>query len=244
MNYLSKDILEGLKKYDTPTISNAMEFFGYRPKTKGFMLPEIKSSVKIETPMVGYVVTAKCSATNIPTPEQMALWMDYYENILNSPEAVAVIQDVDPTPLGSFWGEVNASTHKALGCVGTITQGGVRDLNEVEKMDFGYFSTCVLVSHAYIHLEMIDCPVEIGGMTVYPGDLIHADRHGAIVIPNEIAPKLADACKAAMYAEEPVIFNCRDAYKKGETVKLEDLKGWRAEMMARKKEAIEKFGVK
>ncbi len=241
MKFLSSEVLDQLKQYDTPTVSNALEFFGIRPKTKGFMLSGIRSSIAIDTPMVGYAVTAKCSAVNPPSADQMALWKPYYEKVLSTPVAVSVIQDVDPVPVGSFWGEVNASTHKALGCVGTITEGGVRDLNEVEKLEFGYFSSCVLVSHAYIHLEEVDCPVEIGGMTVFPGDLIHADRHGAIVIPHEIAEELPEACRAAMYAEEPVIQNCREAFTSSRTVSIEDLMGWRKEMQKRKQEAIAKF---
>ena len=244
MDFASKDVLDELKKYDTPTVSNALEFFELQPKVKGFMNHTMQSAIKIDEPMVGYAVTAKCSASYPPTPAQMALVEQHYANVLNTPQAVTVIQDVDPAPIGSFWGEVNVSQHKALGSVGTITEGGVRDLTEIEKIGFGYFSTCILVSHAYIHMEDVNCPVQAGGITVYPGDLIHADRHGALVVPNEIVGELADACKAAMYAEEPVIENCRKAYLKGETVKVADLMEWRKELQARKKEAIAKFSRK
>lgn len=244
MDYLNKEKIELLKKYDTPTIANALDFFDCRPRNVGFMSSKIKSVLKIDTPMVGYAVTAKCSALNMPTDQHRELWMDYFESVRNTPYAVAVIQDIDPTPIGSFWGEVNAVTHKALGCIGTITQGGVRDLNEVELLDFGYFATNVLVSHAYIHLEEIKCPVQVGGITVNPGDLIHADRHGAILIPNELTHKLPEACEAAIYAEEPVIINLKKAFNNKEKVNLKDLKGWREEMAKRKKEAMSKFSIK
>jgi len=239
---LTREQLEQLAQFDTPTISNAVEFFNLRPKTQGFMSPEIKSMLPIEKPMVGYACTVKVSASNSPTSEQMAMWMDYYKKIHeNQGPVIAVVQDIDPVPVGSFWGEVNATTHKALGCIGTITQGGVRDLNEVNNFRFGYFASCILVSHAYIHIEEFDCPVEVGGMTVYPGDLIHADKHGAIVIPKEIAPKLAEACRMAAYAEEPVIWGGRKAIESGQKVDLEELRQWRSEMMNRKKASIAEF---
>lgn len=241
MDFLSKDALDELRQFDTPTISNGIEFFELGARNKGFMNPSIKSALAIDVPMVGYAVTLKCSAMSPPQPDQLSLLEKHYENLLNTPDSVTVVQDIDPSPIGSFWGEVNASIHKSLGSVGTITQGGVRDLAEVEQIGFGYFSTCLLVSHAYVHPEKVGCPVEVGGMTVYPKNLIHADRHGALVIPREIASELPEACRAAMYAEEPVILNCREAYKKGEKVKIEDLIGWRKELQARKKEAFTKF---
>lgn len=136
---------------------------------------------------------------------------------------------------------MNISIHKALGCVGAVPEGGVRDLNEEEEFDFGYFSTCILVSHGYIHLEELGCPVEPGGMTVYPGELIHADRHGVLVVPSEPAPSLAEACRAAAHAGEPVIMRCREAFSKGELVQIDDLMQWRKEMANRRNTATARF---
>lgn len=239
--FLDVAALEELKNYDTPTVANALDYFGIRSRTAGFMSPRIRSQVTSAKPMVGYTVTAKCSASTPPTDAQMKLLRPYYEALRGTPQAVAVIQDTDPTPVGSFWGEVNVSIHKALGCVGTVTEGGVRDLNEVEELDFGYFSACILVSHGYVHLEDVDCPVEVGGMTVYPGELIHADRHGVLVVPAEAAPSLAEACRAAAHAEEPVITRCREAFSKGELVQIDDLMQWRKEMVDRRNQATVRF---
>jgi regulator of RNase E activity RraA len=195
------------------------------------MTPEIKCILPYGKTMIGYACTARISATNPPTPEQAEMMMKYYEKLQRTPRpSIAVIQDMDPAPVGSFWGEVNATVHKALGCVGTVTDGGVRDLNEVGPLGFGFFAKCLLVTHAYVHIEEFDCPVTVGGLTVYPGDLLAADRHGAILIPAGIGKQLAEACKKAADAEMPVLEGCRKAIAKGEEVNLEELKKWRAEM--------------
>jgi len=130
---------------------------------------------------VGYACTAKISALKPPTEEQKRLQNEYYAKVKSAPKpTITVIEDIDPQPTGSFWGEVQATMHRSLGCAGVITSGGVRDLDEVKNLDFEYFSSCLLVSHAFIHIEAIDCPVSVGGLIINPGDLIHADKHGFI----------------------------------------------------------------
>jgi regulator of RNase E activity RraA len=238
MTKLTKAQLEELREFDTPTVSNAIESFHIRSRTEGFMGPEIKCILPCETPIIGYACTAKISALQPPTPEQKLLIYDYYANIKETPSpTIAVIQDIDPMPTGSFWGEVHVSVHKALGCVATITNGGVRDLDEVKSLDFGYFASCVLVSHAYVHIEQYGCPVTVGGLTVHPGDLLHADKHGVLLIPHKIVPELAEVCRNIQYAEEPVIKGCRERFETG--VELDELKAWREEMQRRRAAAYQ-----
>jgi len=233
--------IEELKQFDTPTIANAIEFFGVRPRTEGCMKPAIRKVFNNGRRVVGYAVTAKISATAPPTEQQKPLAKAYYARVKAAPKpTVTVLQDVDPEPTGSFWGEVQVSIHRSLGCVGVVTNGGVRDLDEVKSLDFEYFSSCLLVSHAYIHLDAVDCPVEVGGLTVRPGDLLHADIHGVAIIPAAVAPFLAEACRAAQDAEVPVIGNCRNHFAAGD-VDLDRLSEWRAEMIARRGKALEKF---
>ncbi len=235
MPLLTKEQLEELMSFDTPTISNAIERFNIRSKIEGFMSPDIKCILPCKKTIIGYACTAKISTIKPPTPEQQNLAMDYYAKVQETDfPTISVLQDIDPKPAGSFWGEVNATTHKALGCLATITNGGVRDLKEVEELGFGYFASCVLVSHCYTHVEEYDCPVEVGGLTVKPGDLLAADRHGVISIPKEIAPKLADACRKAAEAELPVLNGCRKAIAEGRKVSMEELAKWRAEMAAKR----------
>jgi 4-hydroxy-4-methyl-2-oxoglutarate aldolase len=233
--------IEELKQFDTPTIANAIEFFNVQPKTQGFMKPGIRKVFDNGRRMVGYAVTAKIAATTPPTEAQKPLAAQYYASVQAAPKpTVTVLQDLDPEPIGSFWGEVQVSIHRSLGCVGVVTNGGVRDLDEVKQLDFEYFSSCLLVSHAYIHLEAVACPVEVGGLTVRPGDLLHADIHGVAVIPAAVAPHLAAACRAAQDAEMPVIGNCRKHFAAGD-VDVSRLAEWRAEMTARRGQALERF---
>lgn len=238
---LTASQIEELKQFDTPTIANAIEFFNVQPKTQGFMKPGIRKVFDNGRRMVGYAVTAKIAATTPPTDAQKPLAAQYYASVQAAPKpTVTVLQDLDPEPIGSFWGEVQVSIHRSLGCVGVVTNGGVRDLDEVKHLDFEYFSNCLLVSHAYIHLEAVACPVEVGGLTIRPGDLLHADIHGVAVIPVAVAPHLAAACRAAQDAEMPVIGNCRKHFAAGD-VDVARLAEWRAEMIARRAKALESF---
>ncbi len=231
MNILTDAQLEGLRVFDTPTIANAIERFDVRPRTEGAMTPEIKCILPYGKTMIGYACTAKISASLPPTPEQNENWMKYYEVLQKTPRpAIAVAQDMDPVPVGSWWGEVNATVHKSLGAVGTITNGGVRDLHEVSALNFGMFATSTLVTHGYVHIEEYDVPVTIGGVEVKPGDLLAADIHGVVLIPHEVAPKLAEACRKAADAEMPVLTGCRNAMAEGREVDLKNLAAWRAEM--------------
>src|SRR5437867_703053 len=136
---------------------------------------------------------------------------EYWEFILSIPAPrIAVIQDIDqPCAIGSFWGEVNANIHRALGCAGTITNGGVRDLDEVRALGFQMLAAAAIVSHAYVHLVDFGTPVKIGGLIVRSGDLIHADKHGAIVIPHEIAAEVPCAAEEVERRERRIINYCK-----------------------------------
>lgn len=205
---LSPEELEALRKITTPTVSNAIETFDVRPRNEGFM----DSSVRCILPELGTMVGYACTATIRAREQEASLppW-DMWEAVRQVPEPrVVVIQDLDaPQPVGSFWGEVNGNTYKALGCVATVTNGGVRDLDEVREMGFHFFASCVLVSHAYVHLVDIGVPVQVGGITVRPGDLIHGDQHGVLVIPPEIARDIPKAAAEVERRERRIIALCQ-----------------------------------
>jgi regulator of RNase E activity RraA len=196
--------LDELKRFITPTVSNAIELFGVRKRTQGFMLPGIECRFPDLGVMVGYAVTATCRAWG---PGEASVDMAaYYDHVLAQPgPRVLVAQDLDDVPIGALVGEVNSSVHRALGCVGHVTNGGVRDLDECRSIGFHLFSGCVQVAHAYVHLESFGHPVHVGGATVHPGDLIHADKHGVCLVPHEVAPRLAEACQAMEDAERPLV---------------------------------------
>lgn len=206
--YLDAAELEALRRWPTCAISNAIELFNIRPRNEGFMLPEIKSIFPELGPMIGYAVTAVISAGSaegrrIPPP-------DWWEVLRKIPEPrVVVIHDLDRPVIGSFWGEVNANIHKALGCVGTVTDGSVRDLDEVRQVGFHFFSSCVTVSHAYVHLVEVGIPVKVGGLVVKPGDLIMGDQHGVISIPLDIARDVPKAAQLVEDWERRVINFCK-----------------------------------
>jgi regulator of RNase E activity RraA len=188
---LTASELEALRAITTPTIANAIETFRVRPHSEGFMDHTIRCMFPELGPMIGYAVTAKISArersdTAIPPWDMWAMM----ESVPKP--RVVVIEDLDyPQPVGSYWGEVNGSVYKALGCAGVVTNGGVRDLDEVRATGFHFFASCVLVSHAYVHLEEVGTAVRVGGLTVQPGDLLHADQHGVCSIPLDVARDVA-----------------------------------------------------
>jgi 4-hydroxy-4-methyl-2-oxoglutarate aldolase len=206
---LTPQQLDELRKLSSPTIANAIECFNIRSRAVGFMTPDIHCMFPDLGVMVGYASTARMQA-RVPAAGNMTVNMQaYYQNVLTIPAPrVAVIQDFDETPIGSLWGDVHASIHGALGVIGVVTSGGVRDLEGVQKMGFHFFARQILVSHAYNHLIDFGTPVEVGGMTVNPGDLILADRHGVIVIPDEIAAEVAAVGSAIDELELEIIDYC------------------------------------
>ena len=207
-DYLSKEELEALRRWPTCAISNGIELFNFHPRNEGFMLPEIKCVFPELGSMIGYAVTAVISAES---PEGRRVQpQEWWEKILKVPEPrVAVIHDLDRPVIGSFWGEVNANIHKALGCVGTVTDGSVRDLDEVKEAGFHFFSSCISVSHAYVHLVDIGIPVKVGGLVVQPGDLIMGDQHGVLSIPLQIARDVPKAAQLVEDWERPIINFCK-----------------------------------
>jgi regulator of RNase E activity RraA len=161
--------------------------------------------------MVGYAVTSKTRAAppqpGEPTPDLLA---DYLRYVAAQPgPKVSVAEDLDQPPgLGAQFGEVTATIHQKLGCVGHITSGCPRDLDEVRALGFQLFGLNPCVSHAYVRLVEFGGPVSLGGVTVTPGALIHADKHGVCIIPDEVVPKLAAACAEVERTERPLLDIC------------------------------------
>lgn len=207
---LTAEQIEELKRFNTPTISNAIEIFNVRDRHLGFLPHRIRSLFPHMGPMVGYAVTSQTRASQT-TEKSPDLTADYLRYVAAQPgPKVAVGQDLDDPPgLGAQFGEVNTSVHKRLGCVGHITDGCPRDLDEVEQLGFQLFGLNPCVSHAYVRLVGFGEPVSIAGVEVRPGDLIHADKHGVCIIPLDIAPKLVDACREVERMEKPLLDLCR-----------------------------------
>jgi 4-hydroxy-4-methyl-2-oxoglutarate aldolase len=207
---LTSDDLAALARLTTPTLANAIETFGLRPNTEGFSGPEIRQLFPDLGAMVGYACTLRIAAET-PSPHGTGgAPVAYWESVAASPgPRVVVVQDLDPVPVGAFWGEVNSNVHKSLGCIGTVTQGGVRDLEEMRRIGFHVYASSVLVSHAYVRVVDFGQPVQIGRLTVRPRDLIHADQHGVLVIPGEIARDLPRVAAEIERLEREIIACCR-----------------------------------
>lgn len=237
--WLSPGELETLASFDTPTICNAIESFGVRGRAEGFTRPDLRlRTAPGSRPMVGYACTGIISARLPAAPAHQAVLEAYYRQYEGwALPSVAVIQDLDDCPVGSFWGDVQAAVHQALGCIGVITNGGVRDIPEVRKTGFYMFSKEILVSHAYVHMVEAGTAVQVCGMAVNPGDLLHADQHGAIVIPAGIAGSLAQVCRRTIDAENALLEPCRDAVSKGSRVTARQIMEWRGEMQRRRESA-------
>ena len=224
---LDPKLLDELRKISSPTVANAIETFNIRPRSAGFVSSEIVCRFPRLGVMVGYAVTALIRAEQPPLDGHRAAEFAWWDHVAASPAPrVVVMQDIDePRGQGAYWGEVQANIHRALGCVGVLTDGTVRDLPEAEALGFHFFSSYVSVSHAYIHMVDFGLPVKVAGLIVRPGDLIHADQHGAIAIPHEIAPRIPEAAARIEARERTMIGVCQ---KPGVT--LEEIKAARKAM--------------
>jgi regulator of RNase E activity RraA len=229
---LTAEQLDALRRYNTPTISNAIEIFNVRPRHLGFLPHTIRCLFPDLGPIVGYAVTSQTRASDSPeaAPDLTA---DYLRYVAAQPgPKIAVGQDLDDPPgLGAQFGEVNSTIHQKLGCVGHITDGCPRDLDEVHALGFQLFGLNPCVSHAYVRLVDFGKPVRLGGVEVLPGELIHADKHGVCLIPREIAPRLLDACAEVERMERPLLEICRS-----EEFSLEEYLARRSGMRAKIRE--------
>lgn len=208
---LSSEHLAALQKLDSCTVSNAIETFDVRLHNEGFTDARIRYLFPQLPPMVGYAVTARIRCSNPPTAGHSYFdRTDWWDQILKIPAPrIIVIQDVDERPgLGSLLGEVHTSILKALGCVGAVTNGSVRDLSAIEVAQFPLFAGNVAVSHAYAHFIDFGTPVVIAGLKISPGDLLHGDRHGLVAVPQHIAAKLPTIAASMKEKEERIITLC------------------------------------
>ena len=224
---LSPSELRTLRRFNTPTISNAIELFNVRPRHTGFLPHTIRCLLPDLGAIVGYAVTSKTRAAPAEANEPVLdLLGDYFRYVDSHPgPKIAVGEDLDDPPgLGAQFGEVTATIHQKLGCVGHITSGCPRDLDEVHALGFQLFGLNPCVSHAYVRLVEFDTPVSIGGVEIHCGDLIHADKHGVCLIPHEVAHRLAAACAEVERREKPLLEYCSlDDFDLEEYIKLRNV---------------------
>jgi regulator of RNase E activity RraA len=215
MTTLTQRDLDALAEFDTPTICNALELVAPERRALGFNRRPLVAPFPTMKPAVGYARTAIIRSREPQqrnAAEAKALRLGYYEYIAKSPlPSLAILQDIDgpDAGFGAFWGEVQTNVHKALGCIGTITDGSVRD---IDQMATGFFvlAGSIMPSHAHVHLVDFGGTVSVAGMMVSGDDLIHADRHGAVVIPKELAKRIPETA-ALIARREKVLLDAAKA---------------------------------
>ncbi len=211
---ISGDLLETMRHCDTPTICNAIEVAqgerGFEDYTKATML----CSAPDDGPVVGFARTARIAGRNPPNepPEEIrARRMAYFRSMATGPRpAIAVVEDLDhPDCIAAWWGEVHAAVHKGLGMAGALTNGVMRDLGDLEP-GFPIIAGSIGPSHGFVNVREFGTRVEIFGLSVEEGDLVHADRHGALVVPPDVVPRLGAAIETLLSTEQIILGPARE----------------------------------
>lgn len=208
---LSQEHLEALRQIDTCTVANAVETFNLRLRNTGFTDGSIRCMFPDAPAMVGYAATARLRSGEPPMKGgTFRDRTDFWNSILEVPRPrVLVLEDMDDKPgRGAFIGDVHAAILKALGCVGYVTNGAVRELPAVNKSGIQLFASSVVVSHAYAHIFEIGARVNVGGMEVHSGELLHGDRHGVLSVPAGIAARVPEVAVQLKDRERKIIEFC------------------------------------
>jgi regulator of RNase E activity RraA len=210
-----------LRSIDTPTVCNLIEIVTPERRGAGYTVSHLHCPFPDLPPMVGFAKTVVIRARDkVSGPGYMQKRMDYLDYVATAPrQSVVVIEDKDDPPgYGAFWGEVQTNVHKALGCLGTITNGSVRDIPAVAE-GFQMLAASLSPSHAYVHVVEFGVPVTIHGMAVKSGDLVHADRHGAVIVPVDKIDAMQTALDGLAKQEARIIAAARAPGATVETIK-------------------------
>jgi 4-hydroxy-4-methyl-2-oxoglutarate aldolase len=209
------DRFEALRSLTVPTLANAVEVFGVVPASSGYNTRPLTCHFPTLGTCVGYAATVTATTDRAPdvAPEPVdepAYWK-WLAGLAPSGPLILALEDLDDPPGGAMWGEWNGHVHRALGCIGTITQGAVRDLDALERLGFHTFATSVSVAHGFGAFVGYGEPVTVAGLPIRTGDLLVADRHGVLRIPPEIP--VAELVEAGREIDrlESEIFACTKA---------------------------------
>ncbi len=208
---ISPETLLALQSLDTCTVANAIETFDVRLRNEGYADSSIRCQTPCTAAVTGHAVTARIRSASPPmaggTYVDRTDWWSHIQTIPGP--RIVVIEDMDKVPGGgAFLGEIHACILQALGCVAAVTNGSVRDLPAITASGFKVFANHLSVSHAYVHVVEFGGPVTVGGLEVRPGDLLHADCHGVLSVPHEIASRVPAAAAEIMERERRVIELC------------------------------------
>jgi len=202
--------MDFLRSIDTPTVCNLVEIVAPERRGSGYTVRHLHCPFPDLPPMVGYAKTVTFKAKDkVPLGEAgyMQRRLDYLDYVASAPQpGVMIMHDLDGehAGFGAFWGEVQSNVHKALGALGVVTDGSIRDIPMIAP-GFQMLAAAIVPSHAYVHVVDFGLDVEVAGMAVRSGDLIHADRHGAIVVPIETIDAMQAAAEKLAATEARII---------------------------------------
>jgi 4-hydroxy-4-methyl-2-oxoglutarate aldolase len=208
---IRQEVLDALRRLDTCTVSDAIETFDTRLRNVGFADDRVRCMFEDLPPLIGYAATARLQTGDPPmTGGHFHDHTEWWNSILQiPPPRIVVLEDMDRPPgLGAFVGNMHAAILRALGCVGYVTNGAVRQLPTVRELGLHLFAGEVSVSHAYAHLFDFGCAVKIGNLEVQPGALLHGDRHGLLSVPKSIASRIPAVAAKLRQTEQRVIDFC------------------------------------
>lgn len=200
---VTRQTLDKLTQFDTPTICNVIELFDVRPRNQGYMDHRIACNFPELPPIAGFATTAQFRSDAPPAGGDaygsIQAQLEIFSQLPGPP--IVVFQDVDDPPVAAVFGEVMCSTYKAFGAAGLVTNGAGRDLEQVRGLKFPVFTGSTICSHGYCHMLHLGLPVRLGGLMVQQGDLLHGDANGVTNIPLDIASEVADLCSDFVGAE-------------------------------------------
>jgi regulator of RNase E activity RraA len=200
---------ENLRRFSTCAVANAIETLKLRLRNEGFTDSRIRNYSNPET-LVAHAVTVRIRCSSPPTGSdylEHTQWWDYVTSV--PAPRVVVIQDVDPLPgAGALVGEIHANILRALGCIGVVTNGSIRDLPALQNLKFHAYAGGLAVSHAYAHIVDMGGPVEVGGLKIESADLLHGDVHGLVCIPPGAEAEIAEAAERLLEREKAILRLC------------------------------------
>jgi 4-hydroxy-4-methyl-2-oxoglutarate aldolase len=208
---LPEEELHAIRTIDTCTLADAISISKIRLRNEGYSNASIRCILGNGGPMVGYAVTGRIRSAEPPMVGHSFIErQDWFKYIRTMPAPrIAVLQDVDGRQgAGAFWDEPHVRIHQRLGCVGAVTNGAVRDTSKIRPTGFHLYAGSLSVSQAYAHIIEVGQPVEVGGLEINPGDLIHGDVHGIIKVPKEIVSVLPKEAARVSFLRKQIAELC------------------------------------
>jgi len=207
-----RELIAYLKTVDTATLANAIELLNLRPRSEGYASLDLKCLFPEFGPMCGYAVTAQVETVTLGAPKTEEAYVELFEAVEASPKpSIVVMQEIGgDRDRATHAGEVMATIFTRLGAIGLVSDCGVRDLTQVRKLDFHYFARGAVASHAYNRVVRSSVPVELCGVTIRPGDMLHADENGLITVPEQGRKKLPSLVEQIVTKEKSLLDFVRD----------------------------------